>query len=199
MKLIVNLFIFTFITKVIINQKCITEKTSNIIKDLKERKILFTTEVEDVLCSVDRSDFSGEKDTSQLKSEAIGYGATLSAPFLQVGPLEKFVEKFKTELINCKSSALRFNLLDVGSGSGIMLVYFAKLLDKFNCKNSVVHGIEHISYLVKKAKLNISKHYKEYLDSTNKNSISIKNNLGDGRKGLEVNSPYHFIHVGAGK
>ena len=65
---------------------------------------------------------------------SIGYGATISAPHMHAYALE-YLEK---KLLSSK------NILDVGSGSGILCVAMALMSQK----NAKIYGIEHVPELV---------------------------------------------------
>lgn len=77
-------------------------------------------------------------------------------------------------------------ILDVGSGSGILLAY----ANRMGVTKAV--GIEHIGPLVEWSIENLSKNFKEELE--NKTIIVVE---GDGRKGFKEEGPYDCIHIGA--
>lgn len=109
---------------------------------------------------------------------SIGYGATISAPHMHAYALE-YLEK---EIVKAK------NILDVGSGTGILTLALAMMSSK-DCR---VYGIEHVPELVNSSIENIKKCNEQmYIDK-------IQIIQGDGRKGWPNKSiKFDVIHVGA--
>uniref|UniRef100_A0AAY4CN36 Protein-L-isoaspartate O-methyltransferase n=1 Tax=Denticeps clupeoides TaxID=299321 RepID=A0AAY4CN36_9TELE len=78
--------------------------------------------------------------------------------------------------------------LDVGSGSGILSVCFARMV---GAKGKVI-GIDHIKELVDDSVNNVKKD-----DPSLISSGRVKLIVGDGRLGFPEEAPYDAIHVGA--
>uniref|UniRef100_A0A8C9S8I2 Protein-L-isoaspartate(D-aspartate) O-methyltransferase n=1 Tax=Scleropages formosus TaxID=113540 RepID=A0A8C9S8I2_SCLFO len=78
--------------------------------------------------------------------------------------------------------------LDVGSGSGILSVCFARMVGP---KGKVI-GIDHIKELVEDSINNVKKDDPNLITSGRLRLI-----VGDGRLGFEEEAPYDAIHVGA--
>ena len=160
------------------SQNIINPKQTKLVASLKEEGSLYSKEVEDVLTSIDRGDFA-KIFKYENHASPIGHGATISAPHMHSITLEVMKDHLKKGT----------KALDIGCGSGYLLVAFAKLMQESNAK---VYGVEHIPELVNMSIQNISKHYKHYIDSGKINII-----LADGRDGLPNEAPFDVIHVGA--
>jgi len=152
---------------------------SDLIKQLTNNKVISRKEVADAMLQVDRGDFA-PNDAYQDCPQRIGHGATISAPHMHAYALEA--------LFDCLQPGC--HALDVGAGSGYLVVCMAKMVGD---KGKVV-GIEHMQELFDLSKKNISKSHSDLMKSGN-----IKLVHGDGRKGfLDDNyAPYDCIHVGA--
>ena len=99
---------------------------------------------------VNRDEFTSQKEeVGADQSSSIGFGATISSPYLHAWALEE-VSK------NLKPGA---KVLDIGSGSGYLCAAFSVLT-----KPGMVIGVEHISELVDKSILNLSKSFREELN-----------------------------------
>lgn len=88
-------------------------------------------------------------------------------------------------------------VLDIGSGSGILLASFNHLGDRSllfykMMGQGQVYGVEHIKQLADKSIENISRSHAELISSGRIVIIE-----ADGRKGLPEHAPYDCIHVGA--
>ncbi|KAI6237642.1 Protein-L-isoaspartate(D-aspartate) O-methyltransferase [Aphelenchoides besseyi] len=148
-----------------------------LVSDLKKTGVFHSNEVERVMSSIDRADFTAS-DPYQDSPQQIGYNATISAPHMHATALEVLVDIIKPNS----------RILDVGCGSGYLTACFAKLLGP----EGVAIGIEHIEELVDLSKNNVSKHNNDLLESG-----KIRFVLGDGRNGYPDAAPYDVIHVGA--
>lgn len=159
-------------------ESCINGENFDLVQRLKNEEYIVSSEVERVMCTLDRADFVGSNpyDWSPVY---IGHGATLSAPRVHAWALEKLYEKFKQQS--------NLNILDIGSGSGYLCVAFSLLFP-----DAKITGIEHIPELVDVSIANIRKNYENLLDNK---IITIVN--GDGRKGLPHLAPFDYVHSGA--
>jgi protein-L-isoaspartate(D-aspartate) O-methyltransferase len=159
-------------------QTCINEENFNLVKRLKKEGYILNSEVEKVMCTLDRADFVS-KDGYDWEPAYIGYGATLSAPRVHAWALEKLYEKFKGQT--------DLNILDIGSGSGYLCVAFSLLFP-----DAKITGIEHVWELVDNSIDNIKKNYAYLLENK-----TIKIIHGDGRKGFPELAPFDYVHSGA--
>jgi len=141
-------------------------------KTIRSRVVMKT------FCSVDRNNFLLKKEKYGFQPIYIGHGATLSRPDAHVFGLENAMAMAKGKRFR------KMKFLDIGSGSGVMPIYFAKLFPR-----TKIYGIEHIAKLAKWSLGNIAK-YK-------RNIKNIKIIAGDGRPGLPKSGPFDFIHCGA--
>ncbi|XP_029281638.1 protein-L-isoaspartate(D-aspartate) O-methyltransferase-like [Cottoperca gobio] len=110
--------------------------------------------------------------------QSIGYQATISAPHMHAYALELLHDQLYEGA----------KALDVGSGSGILSVCFARMV---GAKGKVI-GIDHIQELVDDSVTNVKKD-----DPSLITSGRIRLIVGDGRMGLTEEAPYDAIHVGA--
>jgi protein-L-isoaspartate(D-aspartate) O-methyltransferase len=150
-----------------------------LISYFERRKLWSHKEIYEAMRKVDRADFVSSKarpydDCPQL----MGYGVTVSAPHMHGYALEYLFDKLSEGS----------NVLDVGSGSGILCAYMAHLVGE----KGKITGIEHIKELCEASIKNLQKHHSEFLENGR-----IEIHCGDGRKGYESNAPYDAIHVGA--
>ncbi len=93
------------------SHKCINDENFKNVKRLKAEGYIKHKEVEKLMCTIDRADFSKETPYD-WEPDYIGYGATLSAPRVHAFAIEKLYEKFKGKK--------NLKILDIGSGSGIL-------------------------------------------------------------------------------
>lgn len=110
--------------------------------------------------------------------QALGWKSTISAPWVQALALCESVEH-----VSRRENA---RILDVGSGSGIMIAYFCKMA-KADAK---VVGVEVVLQLVQSSRMNVEKCLGP---SDNRWSI----HHGDGWEGFAELGPFDLIHVGA--
>jgi len=151
----------------------------NLIDNLKANRIIKNERVEEVMRTVERSNFC--KNNPYMDSpQGIGYAVTISAPHMHAHALEllsgHLVEGAKA--------------LDVGSGSGYLTACMALLVGE----TGVAVGIEHIDSLAKESLKNLKKDESigALLDTGRLQIV-----VGDGRLGYEKMAPYDAIHVGA--
>lgn len=149
---------------------------SMVYQVLSKYKII-SEKVKAVMLSIDRGDFV-DKYPYLDQAISIGYSATISAPHMHAIALN-YLEP-------CLKPGNK--VLDIGSGSGYMLLAFSKMMED----KGIVIGIEHVKALVERSKMNIWRSNEHLIDS---GIISIIE--ADGRKGYKPQEPYNCIHVGA--
>ena len=175
---------------------------AGLVEALAKNAVVRSPLVRGAMAAVDRGHFvrSGSDPYYDAPS-AIGYGATISAPHMHAHCLELLQDKLTPGA----------RVLDVGSGTGIMLAYFAAACGLAASAASaaaaavttaataaeprfVVAGIEHVDELTQWSKANLAKDpaTKALLAS---GAISVV--TGDGRLGLPDKAPFDVIHVGA--
>ena len=147
-------------------------------EELRKNKEVTSDKVIDCLMKIDRADFA-PRNHYQNRAQSIPCNVVISAPHLH-GYCLQALENFLTE---------GSNVLDIGFGSGYLTVAMSKMMNDKGC----VVGIEHMKELYDLGKQNISKKYKDLLDTKKIELI-----LGDGRLGYKEKAPYKCIHVGAG-
>ena len=145
---------------------------------IRKNKEVTSDKVIDCLMKIDRADFA-PRNHYQNRAQSIPCNVVISAPHLH-GYCLQALENFLTE---------GSNVLDIGFGSGYLTVAMSKMMNDKGC----VVGIEHMKELYDLGKQNISKKYKDLLDTKKIELI-----LGDGRLGYKAKAPYKCIHVGAG-
>eukprot|EP00835_Amoeboradix_gromovi_P006288 NODE_714_length_4847_cov_0.370893.p2 type:complete len:219 gc:universal NODE_714_length_4847_cov_0.370893:2221-2877(+) len=150
--------------------RCTGTSNAQLVKNMKEARIIQSDDVFHALCQVDRKFYATSPYSDSPQS--IGFNATISAPHMHAYALEYLKV----------SNADR--VLDVGCGSGYLTAAFAKLTER------KVTAIDHIEGLVDLTKENIKKGNPEVYDH-------VEFICGDGRKGYVKNCPYDVIHVGA--
>ena len=147
-------------------------------EELRKNKEVTSDKVIDCLMKIDRADFA-PRNHYQNRAQSIPCNVVISAPHLH-GYCLQALENYLRE---------GSNVLDIGFGSGYLTVAMSKMM---NDKGFVV-GIEHMKELYDLGERNISKKYKDLLDTKKIELI-----LGDGRLGYKAKAPYKCIHVGAG-
>ena len=147
-------------------------------EELRKNKEVTSDKVIDCLMKIDRADFA-PRNHYQNRAQSIPCNVVISAPHLH-GYCLQALENYLTE---------GSNVLDIGFGSGYLTVAMSKMMNDKGC----VVGIEHMKELYDLGKQNISKKYKDLLDTKKIELI-----LGDGRLGYKAKAPYKCIHVGAG-
>ena len=147
-------------------------------EELRKNKEVTSDKVIDCLMKIDRADFA-PRNHYQNRAQSIPCNVVISAPHLH-GYCLQALENFLTE---------GSNVLDIGFGSGYLTVAMSKMMNDKGC----VVGIEHMKELYDLGERNISKKYKDLLDTKKIELI-----LGDGRLGYKAKAPYKCIHVGAG-
>ncbi|ODA81389.1 hypothetical protein RJ55_04354 [Drechmeria coniospora] len=122
--------------------------------------------------------------------QAIGYGATISAPHMHASAVEHVLPYL---LASSSSGTDAPRILDIGSGSG----YLTHVLAALAGDRGLVVGLEHIPELRDMGERNMAKSEagRKLLDTGR-----ARFRLGDGRRGwVEENAGpgWHVIHVGA--
>jgi len=150
---------------------------TSLVNHLVARDAVKSKEVEEVMRSIDRGEFS-PKDPYVDRPQQIAFNTTISAPHMHAIQLEI--------LKDCLRGAKK--ALDIGTGSGFVALSMAKMMKGDDIK---VYAIDHIPKLVEQARENIAKSHKEYLDTK-----KIELMIADGREGLEQHAPFDVIFVG---
>ena len=152
-----------------------------LIESLHKSGVIVDSRVKDTMLAVDRA-FFVSKFPYVDHPQQIGCGQTISAPHMHAYVLQVVADKFVWD------GKKHVNVLDIGSGSGIMSAYFAKYFGR-NCR---VYGIDNKDDLVNLAYNNIAK-----FDHTLLSSGTIMLKVGDGKLGYPAGKPYDVIHIGA--
>jgi len=155
---------------------------NDMVDQLLREEYIEDPKVEQVMREVDRGDFIHKKwynltDKYDVAERSIEYGAAIWDPELHAYSLGEYKNHFK---INGK-------VLNIGSGSGIMLPMFLKMMNN----TGTVVGVEHVKEIYQNSKKALEKNYKKYLENG-----QIKLVLGDGRKGYNSSERYDVLHVG---
>lgn len=119
---------------------------------------------------------------------------TMSAPHIHAMALQIMFPFVKSELLKVKNDyrKLKFNMLDVGCGTGYVSALMAEMIQIKKNKSKLV-CIDVDDYLVKLTKKNLQNN--GFLFEIQSDKIIVKNI--NGWEGFVLNSPYMFIHVGA--
>ncbi|XP_026050766.1 protein-L-isoaspartate(D-aspartate) O-methyltransferase-like isoform X2 [Carassius auratus] len=150
---------------------------AELVNNLRKNGIIKSDRVYEVMLATDRVHFS-RCNPYMDSPQSIGYQATISAPHMHAYALELLHDQLYEGA----------KALDVGSGSGILSVCFARMVGP---KGKVI-GIDHIKELVEASIANVKKD-----DPSLISSGRIKLIVGDGRMGFTEEAPYDAIHVGA--
>tara|TARA_B100001123_G_scaffold50798_1_gene52398 strand:- start:673 stop:1395 length:723 start_codon:yes stop_codon:yes gene_type:complete len=119
---------------------------------------------------------------------------TMSAPHIHAMALKQMQIFLKRSLKKVKGDfkRLKFNVLDIGCGTGYVMATMAELLH-IKENHSKVVGIDVYKSLVNMTEKNLRKNGFEHELKTRKMIVK----CGDGWKGDALHGPYSFIHVGA--
>jgi protein-L-isoaspartate(D-aspartate) O-methyltransferase len=121
----------------------------------------------------------------------IPYNATISAPHMHAQCLEALVDIIETKIKNNEP----IKVLDVGSGSGYVIACLTHMILYENqTTNFQVYGIDHIPSLVNISLMNVKS---DPMTSTYLDAGKIKIITGDGFAGIQEESPFDVIHIGA--
>lgn len=165
--------------------KCSGDSNDQLVDNLVKAELVCSAVVELAMRRVDRALFvpkvpEGETSASYTYGpyadapQSLGWKSTVSAPWIHAVCLEQGKD------FVCRPNA---RVLDVGSGSGILLAYFANM-----SKDALCVGVEIVAPLVEKSKENLT-------ELLNEQRVLVRH--GDGWAGCEEFAPYDFIHVGA--
>jgi len=160
--------------------RCSSSSNAGLVANLKTAGLIVSRRVEQAMLSVDRGNFT-HLNPYDDSPQAIGYGATISAPHIHAEMLELLEPYLKPGN----------RALDVGSGSGYLAACMAKMVTENGAPGRVV-GVEHVTELVHKSTHNVKRDDPNLLSSG-----ALQLNVGDGRKGWASEAPYNAIHVGA--
>jgi len=165
--------------------RCSGRSNRQLIDNLAQSSIVRSEPVYDAMIAVDRRDYVPSTQQRAAYDDCplpIGHGATISAPHMHAQVLEELLPVLR------RPGA---RLLDVGSGTGILLAYAASIMAPGGGR---VYGVEHIPELVASAAANLAK-------STATAQLvaagAIVNTVGDGFHGDAQHGPFDGIHVGA--
>uniref|UniRef100_A0A1A9ZRM6 protein-L-isoaspartate(D-aspartate) O-methyltransferase n=1 Tax=Glossina pallidipes TaxID=7398 RepID=A0A1A9ZRM6_GLOPL len=158
--------------------------TNNVelIQQLKDYEIIRSQSVAIAMVNTDRR-FYAPLNPYVNAPQNIGYGATISAPYMHAFAMEYLRNRM---IPGC-------HVLDIGSGSGYLTACFWRFIQaqKKSDKTKVI-GIEHNPALVEISRRNLDADDPEMLKSGTLIIVE-----GDGRKGYPQFAPYTAIHVGA--
>ncbi|KAJ5072154.1 protein-l-isoaspartate(d-aspartate) o-methyltransferase [Anaeramoeba ignava] len=154
------------------------KKLKKLIKKLIKEGRIKTEKVKKAMLKVDRANFFPEKSKNSAYEDhahSIGFSATISAPHMHAMQLE---------LMQLEQG---FNVLDIGSGSGIICAYAGKIIGDAG----KIIGIEHIEKLANWSIENIKKDSPDLIEKGIANIV-----VGDGFLGCK-DQVFDAIHVGA--
>ncbi|KAL2219044.1 protein-L-isoaspartate O-methyltransferase [Thermoascus aurantiacus ATCC 26904] len=166
---------------------CSGSSNTELIENLYNAGLIKNERVKKAMLGVDRAHYAPSSPYSD-SPQAIGYGATISAPHMHGHACEYLIDFLHPGA----------RVLDIGSGSGYLTHVFANLItDSSSPPNEAdghVIGIDHIQELVDMSRSNMSKSAdgRKFLESG-----KVKFVVGDGRQGWKEGAPYDAIHVGA--
>ncbi|KAL3469027.1 protein-L-isoaspartate O-methyltransferase [Aspergillus californicus] len=165
---------------------CSGMTNDELIENLYREGLIKNERVKRAMIAVDRGHYAPSRPYSD-SPQAIGHGATISAPHMHGHACEY--------LINYLKPGSR--VLDIGSGSGYLTHVIANLVtdpsSEQGPKGQVI-GVDHIQELVELAVENMrkSEEGKRLIDTERVKFITT-----DGRRGWPEGAPYDAIHVGA--
>ncbi|KAI0121717.1 protein-L-isoaspartate O-methyltransferase [Xylariales sp. AK1849] len=153
-----------------------------LVENMYKNSLITSPIVKAAFLKVDRAHYA-PSSPYQDSPQAIGHGATISAPHMHANAVESLLEY----ILPASAS----EVLDIGSGSGYLTHVLAELVGE----GGVVVGVEHIRELQELGQGNMSKSPEgQALLSSGR----VRFGLGDGRKGwTEPKSGWDAIHVGA--
>ena len=181
---------------------CSGETNDAMVLQLETAGIISAGAVSAAMRATDRGNYVPELPAAKRKSktyaygaycdapQALGYKATISAPHMHAKALDLLAERLATP--GCR-------VLDVGSGSGVMVALFSRMIAANG--GGVVVGIEVVPELVEMSVENLRK------DGLNPNAPDGEGGdpasprmivrCGNGWEGAAELGPYDAIHVGA--
>jgi len=167
--------------------RCHGRTQRDLVKHLKEARIIHSPKVQEVMNEVDRANYVDQSpymDTPQ----PIGSGQTISAPHMHAHALE--------EMLPYLVDKQDLKILDVGCGSGYLTACLGRWVHAKQgepmLNSGKVYGIDIYPELVEMTQENLEKQDKDLLDS---GTVSLA--TANGWEGLPEASPFDAIHVGA--
>lgn len=148
-----------------------------LIRNLQKSGAITRFDVESAMLATDRKEYAPRFPYADCP-QAIGMGATISAPHMHAHALELLADHLVPG----------GRALDVGCGSGYLCACMARMV---GCRGSVI-GVDHIEGLVELSKSNIRQVDHDLLDDAQVSLVQ-----GDGWKGCPEHAPFDCIHVGA--
>lgn len=145
------------------------------IKNLREKGVLRSDQVERVMKVIDRKHYAPAPYYVE-SPQAIGHNATISAPHMHAHTLELLKDVLKDGA----------TALDVGSGSG----YLTACMACMNSPSGYAIGIDIVEELTAKASESIRN------DNPELSRYNVFMVTGDGQRGYPAKAPYDVIHVG---
>lgn len=180
--------------------RCTGNTNAELVANLETAKIVHTPAVRDAMLRTDRAIYVPPVAPGTRRSatyqygpyadapQALGHKVTVSAPFIHAVALEALADR----LIQCEQPRL-LRVLDVGSGSGILLAYLARVA--IPSSSMKVVGIEVIPDLVERAITNLKRDGFEPNQASSGVEVVVRH--GDGWEGAVDLGPFDCIHVGA--
>ncbi|KAH0791868.1 protein-L-isoaspartate(D-aspartate) O-methyltransferase-like isoform X2 [Histomonas meleagridis] len=151
---------------------CHGQSNKDMVKKLKDNRLIKNSLAISVMEEVDRKEFVLEESMAYVDSPlSIGYDVTISAPHMHAMMLDLIAPYAGPGKV----------ALDIGSGSGYIVACMGKMFD-------MVYGIDHIEPLVRRSIEAVQK----FLPKSKFEIV-----CGDGRLGYEKGAPYDVIHIGA--
>ena len=130
--------------------------------------------------AVDRANYVVHGSAAyQDAPQAIGYGATISAPHMHAACLENLKQWLQPGA----------RVLDVGSGTGYLTALFSEMVGP----SGLVVGVDHIPELVQMSRDNFHRDGRHGMLERGEVILEV----ADGRNGWPAKAPYDCIHVGA--
>ncbi len=169
--------------------RCSGRTNGELIANLFAAGLIQAPRVRDAMAAVDRAHYcpSSPRAAYEDAPQAIGFGATISAPHMHAAACESLLG-FLPENAGAR-------VLDVGSGSGYLTHVLANLVCGPDGRgDGKVVGVDHIPGLVDRSRENLQRSQEgRALLAAGKVELV----AADGRQGHPAAGPYDAIHVGA--
>ena len=160
---------------------CSSSTNRGLVSNLKRAGLLSTQIVTSAFFAVDRGYFAPSNPYSDAP-QSIGWGATISAPHMHA---------MCTEALCDRLTRPDARILDIGSGTGILLAYWANMKGD----GGRLVGVEHVPELAEKSKDSLRLALSDALFK------GVEVISGDGRAralaAQNLEGPWDVIHVGA--
>ena len=161
-------------------------------------KLKLSDKIVKTLLKYDRQKFHPHKNVSSYynRPKVIpGTQQTMSAPHIHAMALQAMEPFLNKDLLRVKGDykKLKFNVLDVGCGTGYVTATMADMIRIKQNKSRVV-AIDIYDDLVRLTENNLKNN--GFMNEIKRGKIVVRNK--DGWGGHSVYAPYMFIHVGAG-